>query len=165
MLWKGKTMKKFGLVIFIAGIISVILGIISVLAGSAKASPCPLWLTSQVTGQCLTGIQYETIEYLGYDRVDTNFQEGRWLIQKQVIVPDKPILLGSNFNTYKLKVVGVFRQHSMPSLYIFSKLVCDKNGSLTPILTISIPSQTGYVANIYFAVINMKEMIKTPCSY
>lgn len=130
---------------------------------SANKLNCQQWLVSQTTGMCLQDVRQETTDYTD-TYIDYEYQEGRWLILKEIAIPDYPVLLGSNFNKYRIVPVSVYYQYDMPSIYIQGKLICDSNGSDVPRLAISIPAQAGYVANIHFSIVNWN-IIYEPCGY
>jgi hypothetical protein len=149
-------------------IILGILIVISLLVISSvhAANNCPLWLYNYMNGTCLSDVRNESsIPYLGYFRLDENFQTGRWLIQHQIEVPVYAVILGSNFNNFRAIPVAVWQRDNMHAMYIFAKLVCDKNGSMSPILSLSIPAQVSQGENYYFGITNWYEATHTPCSY
>jgi hypothetical protein len=156
---KGAKMKK----IIVA--IMLIVSLLTVFPVYARSN-CPSWLESYMSGTCLSGIKNESsIPYPGYFRLDNEFQVGRWLIQQQIEVPVYSVLLGSNLNNFIAVPIAVWQKSDMHAMYIFVKLICDRNGSMSPIISLSIPAQISQGENYYFGVVNWYEATRTPCSY
>ena len=148
--------------------VAIVFCLLSLLLASAYNTSCEQYLVSQVDGVCLQDVRQESADHYSLNPINYDFEGGRWLIQEEIAIPVYPVLLGSNFNKFRIVPVSVFYQHSIPTIYIQGKLICDQNGSVNPRLIVSIPSQAeygyGYIANIHFRITNWNIIYK-PCSY
>ena len=138
---------------------------------------CPLWLVEHVPGSCLTSVHKETVTELpDWFQYTENWKPDRNLVSfrfDSIQNPEFPFLLGSNFNKWSLYPDWVYVDERMmdglyfKTLYVGAKLVCDAEGSKTPMLIISIPNSEiiwRYPQNIYFTVTNYG-VVNQPCSY
>lgn len=187
-------MKKVFVSVFFILVLVVFTVQISAPASAYAVSTCPNWLFS-IDGECLSDTANAVIvespsSLPTYGSLDIDYDQvpGRWLLSIKINATPQQVLFGVfNFNKFRLEPVAVYAdQRELVSpplnegqyfdgLYVFTKLICDRNGSSQPSLTLSIPSQTitladgsvreRFARSTMLDVTNWEEATSTACIY